>query len=186
MAQHTLSSRAAKAFSLLVGLILIVFGTMLLTGAFGANTGPLQGIASLIVALGVAAVGAVILSGVVSTSGTEIKPFGLSVEATGGFALFVITLVFLLSFPGEQGSATPQNVTQTPTQPQTISPAQATTYEIFTYCSVCCPQGWQGCPAVGTGRATDFFVARDQAITQCVNGGGQLWSCEENVIQTAP
>jgi len=51
MAQHTLSSRAAKAFSLLVGLILIVFGTALLTGEFGASTGPLQAIASLIVAL---------------------------------------------------------------------------------------------------------------------------------------
>ena len=186
MAQHTLSSRAAKAFSLLVGLILIVFGTALLTGEFGSGTGPLQAIASLIVALGVAAVGAVILSGVVSTSGSEIKPFGLSVEATGGFALFVITLVFLLSFPGDQGGATPQDVTQTSPQSRTVSPTQVTTYEIFTYCSVCCPQGWQGCPAVGTGRATDFFVARDQAIRQCINGGGQPWSCEENVIQTSP
>ena len=178
-------SRTSRIVSGIVGLALIVFGASLLLQPREIDTSRLQAIASLVVALGVAAVGAAILPGSIEADGKEVKPFGLSLQATGGFALFVITLLFLMSFPGQQtGTASTGNAGSNTGQRQIEQPA--TFYQVETFCSVCCPQGKYECPSVGRGSSTSFQQAAAQAVSQCMMAGGQQWSCEANVIQLSP
>lgn len=130
--------------------------------------------------MGVAIIGASVLSGTNTVSSKKI--FGLSVEASGGIGLFVITLAFIVALnpgtvePGKKdnddGKPVPQNVL----------------FEYQTYCDQCCAANYpallpEQCPIRGVGISTNEQQAMDRAVEQCNANGGTWEGCGNNLTR---
>lgn len=186
----------------LIGLLLIAGGTVLLMEGTGVRaSGASEAIALAVVALGIGLLGASVLPGQLEVNGKQVDPIGIGVQATGGAALFIVTLLFMLNMPGlgpepARPDPPPQQVQTQPVQttPQpvqtTVTPAQVQPQQVFyayTFCDQCCANYAPGlCPYVGYGESTDLAVAQQNAITNCARAGGNYARCEANVQRVFP
>lgn len=86
------------------GLFLVFVGmAMLMPGEGMPATGPFVAMASVLTALGIGIVAAAALPHELKVGGEDFKPFGLSVSASGGAAVFIVALGFLFYWePGSQ------------------------------------------------------------------------------------
>ena len=78
------------------GVLMVLVGMSLFTPEAGIPQTPATtALASVVVALGIGAIGAALMPNELTINGQGVKPLGLSGTATGGAAFFVATLVFL-------------------------------------------------------------------------------------------
>jgi hypothetical protein len=97
-----------RAGGFVVGFVLFLFGFMLLQPSSGiAQTGVNIALASVLTALGIGVIAAAALPNNLEVSGQEFKPLGLSVKASGGAAVFVLTLGFITYMKDLEGGRTP-------------------------------------------------------------------------------
>lgn len=120
-----------RAGGFVVGFVLFVFGFSLLQPDSGlAQTGVNVALASVLTALGIGVIAAAALPQTLEVSGEEFKPLGLSVKASGGAAVFLLTLGFIYYMKDHQGAGSPNpapsatQIAGTPTPTPMASPGE--------------------------------------------------------------
>jgi len=123
-----------RAGGFVVGFVLFLFGFMLLQPTNGlAQTGVNIALAAVLTALGIGVIAAAALPETLEVSGEEFKPLGLSVKASGGAAVFVLTLGFIYYMKDVEGARAPaseptaaatQVVAASPTPTPVASPGE--------------------------------------------------------------
>ncbi|HEY6817100.1 MAG TPA: hypothetical protein VI168_16300 [Croceibacterium sp.] len=120
-----------RAGGFVVGIVLFLLGFSLLQPSAGTvQTGVTIALAAVMTALGIGVIAAAALPQTLEVSGQEFKPLGLSVKASGGAAVFVLTLGFIYYMkdvegahaPAPQPSATASQVAAGPTPAVTPTP----------------------------------------------------------------
>jgi hypothetical protein len=92
-----------------VGFVLFLFGFMLLQPSSGiAQTGVNIALASVLTALGIGVIAAAALPQTLEVSGQEFKPLGIGIKASGGAAVFVLTLGFIYYMKDVEGGRAPE------------------------------------------------------------------------------
>ncbi len=76
------------------GLFLVVVSIVLLDPDTFLQTALMAGIASALAAEGLAIVASLFLPAAIEVNGKPLKPFGLSMKASGGAAVFVVLLAY--------------------------------------------------------------------------------------------
>jgi hypothetical protein len=120
-----------RAGGFVVGIVLFLFGFMLLQPDSGiAQTGVNVALASVLTALGIGVIAAAALPQTLEVSGQEFKPLGVSVKASGGAAVFLLTLGFIYYMKDHQGAlATFPEPTATQVAEGEVTPTPAATGE---------------------------------------------------------
>lgn len=119
-----------RAGGFVVGFVLFLFGFMLLQPTNGlAQTGVNVALASVLTALGIGVIAAAALPHTLEVSGQQFKPLGLDVKASGGAAVFLLTLGFIYYMKDHQGALPPSSqpsasATQVTDGGQTPAPAE--------------------------------------------------------------
>lgn len=110
------------------GLVLVIIGvSMFGPEAELPQTPTTTGLFSVIVALGIGAIGGALMPDSLSINGKDVKPLGLGGTATGGAAFFIATLVFLYATGVNTTGAAPApkpEPTETPGPAPTPTPGQ--------------------------------------------------------------
>jgi len=97
-----------RAGGFVVGFVLFLVGFALLQPNEGmVQTGVTIALASVLTALGIGVIAAAALPQTLEVSGEEFKPLGFSVKASGGAAVFLLTLGFIYYMKDVEGSAAP-------------------------------------------------------------------------------
>lgn len=97
-----------RAGGFVVGIILFLIGFSLLQPAEGiVQTGTTTALAAVLTALGIGVIAAAALPQTLEVGGSDFKPLGVSVKASGGAAVFVLTLGFLYYMKDVEGAALP-------------------------------------------------------------------------------
>lgn len=100
-----------RAGGFVVGFVLFLVGFSLLQPTAGtAQTGVTVALASVMTALGIGVIAAAALPQTLEVSGEEFKPLGLSVKASGGAAVFLLTLGFIYYMKDVEGARMPDPV----------------------------------------------------------------------------
>jgi hypothetical protein len=123
-----------RAGGFVVGFVLFLVGFALLQPTAGmVQTGVTIALASVLTALGIGVIAAAALPNNLEVSGQEFKPLGLSVKASGGAAVFVLTLGFITYMKDVEGARAPapapsatasQVVAASPTPTPVASPGE--------------------------------------------------------------
>lgn len=97
-----------RAGGFVVGFALFLFGFMLLQPDNGlAQTGVNIALASVLTALGIGVIAAAALPQNLEVGGEDFKPLGISVKASGGAAVFLLTLGFIYYMKDVEGARAP-------------------------------------------------------------------------------
>lgn len=97
-----------RAGGFVVGFVLFVLGFSLLQPNEGlVQTGVTIALAAVMTALGIGVIAAAALPNNLEVSGQEFKPLGLSVKASGGAAVFLLTLGFIYYMKDVEGARAP-------------------------------------------------------------------------------
>jgi len=97
-----------RAGGFVVGIVLFLIGFQLLQPNEGlVQTGVTIALASVLTALGIGVIAAAALPQTLEVSGEEFKPLGISVKASGGAAVFLLTLGFIYYMKDVEGAAAP-------------------------------------------------------------------------------
>jgi hypothetical protein len=97
-----------RAGGFVIGLVLFLIGFSLLQPAAGVvQTGVTVALASVLTALGIGVIAAAALPQTLEVGGEDFKPLGLSVKASGGAAVFVLTLGFIYYMKDVEGARMP-------------------------------------------------------------------------------
>jgi hypothetical protein len=117
-----------RAGGFVVGIVLFLFGFSLLQPMEGVvQTGVTIALASVLNALGIGVIAAAALPHTIEVSGQQFKPLGLDVKASGGAAVFLLTLGFIYYMKDVEGAGNvpaPQEtaVAQGPPDPAETDP----------------------------------------------------------------
>jgi len=170
---------------LIVGCIIALFGVGLLTPDSTISENQMTPVlAAILTALGVAIIGASVLSGTSNVSGKSDKFFGLGIEASGGIGLFIITLIFISSFGINSDKG---DKPQKRDKPQKVI-SDDVLFNYVTHCDYCCAQHYPNlavnqCPIQGRGQSFDENEAKNLAVNQCQFNGGLYDRCQVNLIK---
>jgi hypothetical protein len=97
-----------RAGGFVVGFVLFLVGFGLLQPSEGmVQTGVTIALASVLTALGIGVIAAAALPQTLEVSGEEFKPLGISVKASGGAAVFLLTLGFIYYMKDVEGARAP-------------------------------------------------------------------------------
>ena len=100
-----MGSGLRRAGGFVIGLVLFLFGFSLLQPDSGlAQTGVNVALAAVLTALGIGVIAAAALPHTLEVSGQQFKPLGLDVKASGGAAVFLLTLGFIYYMKDHQGA----------------------------------------------------------------------------------
>lgn len=203
-----MNSTLGRAVGVVVGLIIVIAGIWLLRLDAGQpQSGPAHALLSVLTALGIGVIGASLLPNSMTLDGKEVKPLGIGLNASGGAAFFIVTLVFLFYSADKKSEAQPNTpVEQTeiekpksnsvndeaekPVAPPEVESVQVPTpepvkkifYRYRTYCDSCCngtPK--EICSNSGSGQSYDEDEAVFMAIRNCVANYGSEERCRANV-----
>jgi hypothetical protein len=83
-----------KLAAAICGMILVIVSVILLDPGTFLQTALMAGIASALAAEGLAIVASLFLPAAIEVNGKPLKPFGLSIKASGGAAVFVVLLAY--------------------------------------------------------------------------------------------
>ena len=98
-------ARLERAGGFVVGIVLFLFGFSLLQPADGiVQTGVTTALAAVLTALGIGVIAAAALPHSIEVSGEQFKPLGLDVKASGGAAVFLLTLGFIYYMKDAEGA----------------------------------------------------------------------------------
>ncbi len=202
-----MNSIFGRVVGLIAGLFLVIIGFSLLTPEAGLpQSGTTHALISVLTALGIGVIGASLLPNSMTLDGKEVKPLGIGLNASGGAAFFIVTLVFLFYSADKKSEAQPNTpVEQTeiekpksnpvnveaekPVAQNEVKSAQISSpvtskkilYRYRTYCDTCCPTGPSGCPQYGLGQSYVEAEAASMAIDICIANGGVASNCNANV-----
>lgn len=119
----SLGMRRAGGF--VVGFALFLVGFSLLQPSEGmVQTGVTIALAAVMTALGIGVIAAAALPQTLEVSGEEFKPLGLSVKASGGAAVFLLTLGFIYYMKDVEGARMP---TPQPTETSQVVEGEVST-----------------------------------------------------------
>lgn len=94
-----------RAGGFVVGIVLFVIGFSLLQPSAGiVQTGVTTALAAVLTALGIGVIAAAALPQTLEVGGSDFKPLGVSVKASGGAAVFVLTLGFIYYMKDVEGA----------------------------------------------------------------------------------
>jgi hypothetical protein len=97
-----------RAGGFVVGIVLFLIGFSLLQPSAGiVQTGVTTALAAVLTALGIGVIAAAALPQTLEVGGTDFKPLGVSVKASGGAAVFVLTLGFIYYMKDVEGAVGP-------------------------------------------------------------------------------
>src|SRR6187402_2640539 len=97
-----------RAGGFVIGIVLFLFGFSLLQPTAGVvQTGVTVALAAVLTAVGIGVIAAAALPQTLEVSGQEFKPLGLSVKASGGAAVFLLTLGFIYYMKDVEGARAP-------------------------------------------------------------------------------
>jgi hypothetical protein len=216
MIRHTnqgqeMNSVLGRVVGVVAGLFLVIIGFSLLTPEAGLpQSGTTHALISVLTALGIGVIGASLLPNSLTLDGKEVKPLGIGLNASGGAAFFIITLIFLfysadkkseaqantkvqqtevaepnpIPEKGELQKEEPKTAVQTDARPApaaTPQPVRKILYRYRTYCDTCCPAGPVGCPQYGVGQSYTEAEAASMAVDSCIANGGMEPNCNANV-----
>jgi len=98
-----------RAGGFVVGIVLFLIGFSLLQPSEGmVQTGVTIALASVLTALGIGVIAAAALPQTLEVSGEEFKPLGISVKASGGAAVFLLTLGFIYYMKDHENALGPE------------------------------------------------------------------------------
>lgn len=98
-------NRLHRAGGFVVGIVLFLIGFSLLQPSEGmVQTGVTIALAAVMTALGIGVIAAAALPQSLEVGGEDFKPLGMSVKASGGAAVFVLTLGFIYYMKDHQGA----------------------------------------------------------------------------------
>lgn len=85
-----------RTIGFVCGLFLVIAGFNLLTPQSGLpQNGSTTGLISVLVALGIGVLAASLLPNSITVHGEKLKPLGMNLNASGGAAFFIVTLIFV-------------------------------------------------------------------------------------------
>jgi len=97
-----------RAGGFVVGFVLFLVGFFLLQPTEGmVQTGVTIALAAVLTALGIGVIAAAALPHTIEVSGQQFKPLGLDVKASGGAAVFLLTLGFIYYMKDVEGARAP-------------------------------------------------------------------------------
>ena len=100
-----------RAGGFVIGIVLFLLGFSLLQPTEGmVQTGVTVALAAVLTALGIGVIAAAALPQTLEVSGEEFKPLGVSVKASGGAAVFLLTLGFIYYMKDVEGARAPDPV----------------------------------------------------------------------------
>jgi hypothetical protein len=202
-----MNSILGRAVGVVVGLFIVIIGFSLLTPDAGIpQSGTANALISVLIALGIGVIAASLLPNSMTLDGKDVKPLGIGLNASGGAAFFIVTLIFLFYSADKKSEAQPatplqqteieaaksnpvNDETEKPAAQTEIEPAQVASpapskkimYRYRTYCDTCCPAGPSGCPQYGLGQSYTEAEASTMAIDICIANGGVALNCNANV-----
>jgi hypothetical protein len=205
---HSILGRAA---GIVVGFFIVIAGFFLLKPDAGIpQSGTTTALISVFIALGIGVIAASLLPNSLTLDGKDVKPLGIGLNASGGAAFFIVTLIFLfysadkkneaqantnpqqtevvepqpIPDKGEPQKEEPKTAAQTeilPAPAATPQPVRKISYRYRTYCDTCCPAGPVGCPQFGVGQSYTETEAASMAVDNCIANGGMEPNCNANV-----
>jgi hypothetical protein len=103
------AGKLERAGGFVVGIVLFLVGFSLLQPSEGiVQTGITTALAAVLTALGIGVIAAAALPHSIEVNGQQFKPLGLDVKASGGAAVFLVTLGFIYYMKDVQGAVSPQ------------------------------------------------------------------------------
>ena len=115
------SGALGKFGAVAVGLIMLLFGLGMVIPSEGAGTSGMErALGALVTALGGGVIATVLLPHSIEVDGKNVKPFGVDLKASGGAAVFVLSLLF--AFFGAQALGDKPEPTPTPTETASPNP----------------------------------------------------------------
>ncbi len=93
--KDTVASAIRSVGTTIVGLVMIVFGVAVVIPDDAGSNNTMLALGALVTALGAGIIATVLLPHKIEVGGDKVKPFGMDVKASGGAAIFVISLAFV-------------------------------------------------------------------------------------------
>lgn len=157
-----------RAGGFVVGIVLFLIGFSLLQPAEGiVQTGITTALAAVLTALGIGVIAAAALPQTLEVGGENFKPLGMSVKASGGAAVFVLTLGFIYymkDVEGAQFAPAPQETAVAEGPQDTAEQTQAVPQAGETLAAADTPQ-----PAAAIPDNPDFTHFEQQIAPQSAN-----------------